>query len=172
MIGNSNHISGVGFIRECTVLGEKELRRTQGDDLACAYLFDFHSACELTGAKAYESDTVTMIGIQVRLYLENECRHAELGSSHDPHVGVPCSRWRGHFCECFEQVTDAKILEGTTEENRGHVALAKSPGIKPLAGVAHQIELSSECCGIKLRTESDDFGERHSVQFAGGTWLL
>src|SRR5258705_404989 len=100
---------------------------------------------------------------------------AKLSSSPSVRVspirGVPCSRWRGHFCECFEQVTDAKILEGTTEENRGHVAFAKSPGIKPLAGVAHQIELSSECCGIKFRTESDDFGERHLVQFAGGTCI-
>jgi len=66
------------------------------------YLEGRHSAHQTPGADPSEGDTIAVIRIHVGLDLENERRHAGLGSRHDPFVGCLCSRRRRQFAQCIQ----------------------------------------------------------------------
>ena len=142
VIGDADHVAGIGLVGERAVLREEELRRRQRDRLAGAHELGLHAARELARAQPREGDAVAVVGVHVGLDLEDEGGHGGFRARRPCACSALCARGGGAKCgERVEQILDAEILQGRAEEHRRQVALAERLEIERPAGVLHQRQL-------------------------------
>ncbi len=82
MIGNADDVASKGFVRQCAILREEELRARERHVLAGAHQLSLHAAGKFTRTQPRERDTVAMVRIHVGLDLEHERAHARLRGFH------------------------------------------------------------------------------------------
>ena len=158
VVGDADHVAGIGLVGDRAVLREEELRRVERDRLAGADLLDLHAAGELARAQPRERDAVAVVRVHVGLDLEHEGRHVRLVGLDGALVGLLRARRRRHAADGVEQIADAEVLQRRAEEHRAQMALAEGLQVERLAGVANQRELAFDRSGIEIGVERRDIG--------------
>jgi hypothetical protein len=100
-----------------------------------------------------------VVGIHVGLDLEDEGAHAVFVGVHLARIGALRARRRREGGERIEQILDAEILQGRTEEDRSQMALAKRREIETAAGLLHQRQLLLGGFGVEQRVFRGKRGE-------------
>ena len=88
------------------------------DGFAGAGLLQLHAAAETARGKAKERDPVAMIGVHVRLHLEDETADVILPRRNGAALRGLFTRGRCMGGKPFDQRADAEILQGRAEEHR------------------------------------------------------
>ena len=102
---------------------------------------------EMTRADPHERHAIAMIGIHVRLDLENETRERPFdGIDLDP-FAVTRNRPRSQLQKALEEGIDAEIGERTAEEHRGLAASRDERGIEFGARPVEQFEPVADLVG-------------------------
>jgi hypothetical protein len=78
VIGDADNVAGLRDLGEFTVAGEEGDRVLDRHRLAGAAVGELHAALQRARADAQEGDAVAVIGVHVRLHLEDEAADARL----------------------------------------------------------------------------------------------
>ena len=161
MIGQADDVAGIGLVGDGALLGEEELRRVERDGLAGAPQPRLHAARKPARADAQEGDAVAMVGIHVRLDLEDEAAHGGLVRRDRALLGRARLRRRRIGRQALDQVAHAEIAERAAEQNRRQVALAERGEVEGARSRLGQRDLLGDRLALALRQA---VGERRGVQ--------
>src|SRR5690606_23205081 len=124
--------------------------------LAGAHQLGLHAALERARADAHEGDTVAVVGVHVRLDLEDEGRHLVFRRLDAARVRFLRTRRRRPVAKRLDQVAYAVIAQRRTEEDRRQVAFAKGVEVERPARLARQFELLDEGLALVFRQQAGD----------------
>ena len=145
VVGDADHVAGIGLVGDRAVLREEELRRVERDRLAGAHLLDLHAAGELARAQPRERDAVAVVRVHVGLDLEHEGRHAWFSSASTTRLSAFCARGGGAIRPIASSRSPTPKFFSAEPKNTGRqMPLAERLQIERLAGVAHQLELAGD----------------------------
>ena len=105
-------------------------------------LLQLHAAAEGARAQPHEGDAVAVVGVHVRLDLEDEARDFAAAGLDRLRLGRLRPRRRRPGAERVEQLGDADALERRAEEHRRQVAAAK--GVEVEGRAARRCAISSD----------------------------
>ena len=119
VVGNPNNVTRFRRVGDFAILCEKKDRRMHSDGLAQSRGGQLHPTFERAGNLPHEGNTVTMVGVHIRLDLEDE-------------AGDFIARWRNLLFSSrlrargrrelrnrVDQLLDPKILQRRSEVDRG-----------------------------------------------------
>ena len=170
VVGDADDIAGESLLGQFAVGGEEHDRRVDRQLAAGVLHLELHAARELARAQAQEGDAVTVVGVHVRLDLEDEAGHLRI--ARDDVSGV-ATLGRGHRlgrrgvgAEAGQQLVNAEVAQGRAEEHWGHVALEEGLGVEGFRGLPHQhgglfqfgALLGVEIAGHRVAGETDRGG--------------
>ena len=134
-------ISRERFIDDLTVLSEELLRLSELDQLVGRRVPNLHIALEFARADSDECQPIPMRGIHIRLDFEDEGGELLIGRLDDA-VGANARSGRRSESEIFfQEIADAEVGHGGTEEYRSEIARVDLRSIERVAGFVEQHEI-------------------------------
>ena len=107
-------------------------------------------ALELTAAHLTESDTRTMVGIDIRSDLEDKAREFLLLGFHLTFLRLGRTRTGGNLHETIQQFLHTEIIQCRTKEHRCHLSRTVGLHIKLRIDTIHQFKVLAQFGGIIL----------------------
>ena len=156
VVGDADHVAGIGLVGGDARAGEEELRRRQAHRLAGAHQLGLHAALQLARADAHEGDAVAVVGVHVGLDLEDEGGHLLLGRLDRAGVGLLVARRRPEGAERLDQVAHAEIAQRRAEKDRRQMAFAERLQVERPAGLARQLQFLDEGVALVVGQQAGD----------------
>ena len=120
-IPDAQDVAGEGLVDQGALLGHELHRPGERQGLAGAHVLHLHAAGEPPRADAHEGDAVAVLGIHVRLDLEDEAREGRGVGRQRADRGGAGARRRGQVDEVVEERLEAEVVHGAAEEHRRHL---------------------------------------------------
>src|SRR5947209_333518 len=158
VVGEAEDVPGAGLLGQLALAGQEEQRIVDGHGLAGAHVEELHAALEAAGAEAHEGDAVAVLGVHVRLDLEDETRDLLLVRLHLARVRRLRARRRRQLHQPLEQLADAEVVDGAAEEDRRQVSLAIGLEVEGRAEAAGHLHLLAQAGDGALREARIELG--------------
>ena len=100
-----------------------------------------------------EGDAVAVVGIHVRMDLEDEAGHLRLGRLDRARLCRRRTGRGGDAEEAFEQLADAEVVHGRPEEDGGHLAAKVGLAVERIVDPLDQLDILPELGGV-FRTDA------------------
>ena len=139
VIGNADHIAWPGFFRHLPVFREEKQRRIHRHLLTGAGLAQPHALGQPPAAKPHKGDAVAVIGIHIRLNLEDKAREFFLTRCDQALICRPRARRRCMTRQPIQQMRNAEIAQRGTKIDRRQRPFQKTISIEcGIAGTRQQ----------------------------------
>ncbi len=102
--------------------------------------------CGLPEQMRAKGDAVAVVGVHVRLDLEDEGGHLVFACMHLAGIGDLVARRRCEFAERVDQVANAEVAQRRAKEHRRHVAFQERLAVERPAGFDRQFGSSMNAC--------------------------
>jgi hypothetical protein len=142
-----HHIPGPGGLHRLAFLAKKLLGLGQPERLPRAHIGDRGSRYEAPRADPYEGQAISMLGVHIRLNLENEPGEPVVFGVNPPLARVPRGRRGGGFQEASEEGFDPEVGQCTPEEGGRHPSGGEPGRIQIGPHSIEQVDLLSEASG-------------------------
>ena len=144
VVRNADDITRPGFFGNVTLVGKEQHRVMHRHLFARTNVLELHAALEMARAQTNKRNAVTMVRVDVGLYLEHKARHLWLNRFDQTRCRLLRARGRCDFANAAQQFTHAKVIDGRPKEDWCQMPFAIALQIKWRAHFAHHFDFLAQ----------------------------